>query len=335
MRNHILVTGGLGFIGLHTVERLLKLGYTVRILDFKLPEKLLPENCSISAEKNQLNIKITNEVTKSAELIIGDIRDVQSCKKSCENISTIIHIAGMASIGESIKKPSKAASINLTGTRNILSQAVKSNIKRFIYLSSAKIYGDVEKPSHEDDVPNPQTPYARTKIAAENFCLSFSDKNKIENFILRPFSVYGPNQNLNYGYIGSILKAFLFNYAPVLPGDEKIARDYTFIDDVINAIEKLLFYDKLQPKVFNIGSGKSYTTKTLIDIFNNITGNNVQPIYTELLHGMESKTFADMTRTRNELNLQISTMLENGLEKTIKWFLSKSDKQYCKIEVNE
>ncbi|MFH1645778.1 MAG: NAD-dependent epimerase/dehydratase family protein, partial [Candidatus Omnitrophota bacterium] len=201
--------------------------------------------------------------------------------------------------------------------------ALEAGIKRFVFSSSAKIYGSLEDyPSKEDAIPNPETPYALTKMVGENFCRMFSEKYDMEIICLRYFSVYGPYQNLHYGYVGPIVDALCNGRVPVLPGDETLERDFTYIDDVVSAVFGALITSNIKFGIFNVGAGKASSLKEVIYFVNRFTSKNIEPIYQPLLKGMARKTLADLSQAREVLGYKPSVGLEQGLKELVIWYLS-------------
>ncbi|MDD5653345.1 MAG: SDR family NAD(P)-dependent oxidoreductase, partial [Candidatus Omnitrophica bacterium] len=183
---NFLVTGGAGFIGSHIVERLLKEGHFVKVLDNFSSGKL--ENLSFT----QYTIHNTQY-----ELITGDIRDKSICDAACQNIDAILHQAALRSVPKSMKDPESYNDVNISGTLNMLQAAAKNKVKRFVFASSSSVYGDVaEFPQKETFYPMLISPYALSKLAGEYYCRIFSAHFGVETVCLRYFNVFGPRQAL-------------------------------------------------------------------------------------------------------------------------------------------
>jgi UDP-N-acetylglucosamine/UDP-N-acetylgalactosamine 4-epimerase len=295
----ILVTGGLGFIGSHVVERLHARGHDVCVLDHQRAEDF---NC-----------------------MTGDIRILDDCMKACNDVEVVIHTAGMASIDQAGKNPLESAEINLMGTLHLLQASCMNRVRRFIFLSSAKVYGeDGPTPSSELDMPIPATPYAMTKYASEFYCRHFSEKYDMEAIVLRPFSVFGPGQDMRIGYIGNIIQSVAHDQKPVLPGDALLSRDYTYIDDAAEAIVRAALTPRIRWDVFNIGSGQAQTLSCVMLLVNSIFEKNIQPLYTPMCEGVSYKTLADMTHAHDILGFEPTVSFEEGLRKTVAWYLGST-----------
>lgn len=298
---NILVTGGLGFIGSHIVNNLIMGGHTVRVLD----------NIDSRVKSNKI------------ELLHGDIRNFASCQKACSNIEIVFHNAAIVSLKKSFNKPGETEEINVEGTKNLLKASAAAGVKRFVFSSSGKIYGNTEKlPSKEDDVPNPNSPYALSKYKGEILCRQSSERSGLNVTVLRYFSVYGPGQKLSDGFIGEVLMNIFQKKNVILYADETMSRDFTFIDDVVQANLLCLNYKDPGYDVFNIGSGKRYYLKELLQIIGKITGKDIKPIYKPILEGTVSHTQADISKARRSLKYSPKVYLEEGLKKTLPWIKS-------------
>jgi len=304
----ILVTGGFGFIGGHTTERLLRDGHQVRVLDLA------------SGDPGGMRKKLAGG---GADIVAGDIQDPDTCRKSCEGMDVVIHHAGIASIARTIEDPVEANEVNIGGTRNLLKASVDAGVKRFIFSSSAKVYGSRNVfPSSETAIPNPETPYAATKIVGERLCRMFHENSGIETISLRYFSVYGPRQNFDYGYIGPLIRSAAKGERPLLTGHDNVERDFTYIDDVIAVIAKLVDAPGMKLEVFNVGSGRSHTLKETVSVVNMLLEKDIRPEYRELLPGMAEKTLADTSRMKEAIGFACTMSLEKGLARTVEWYTS-------------
>lgn len=218
-----LVTGGAGFISSNLVKRLVEKGYSVKVLD----------NFATGLRSNLANF--INDI----ELIEGDIRDFWTVVKATNGIDYIIHQAALPSIPRSIDNPLTTTEVNINGTLNILEAARLNDAQRIIYASSSSVYGDSpEMPKNEDMKPMPKSPYAITKLAGEEYCMSFYNLYDLETVALRYFNVFGPRQNPTSQYSGVIPKFINMlqdKQNPTIFGDGKSPRDFTYIDNVVDA----------------------------------------------------------------------------------------------------
>ena len=294
----VLVTGGLGFIGMHLTEKLFSLGYNVRILD---------------SERNA-------SVNYDCEIIWGDIRNYNLCLQACKGVDAIFHTAGIASIRRALACPEEAYKVNVEGTENLIKAAIKRSVPLFVYSSSGKIYGNSSNgKSNENDEPLINSPYADTKYKAEILLRNASMGGNINGISLRYFSVYGPRQRLDYGILAELLEGTNGSSRPVVHADAGTNRDFTYIEDVINANIKCLEWPFEGYEVINIASGRTVTLQEAVDILVNITGKDIIPEYAGIKAGMCDHTDADISKAKKILGYQPNTTLEEGLRRTVKW----------------
>jgi UDP-N-acetylglucosamine 4-epimerase len=220
-----LVTGGAGFIGSNIVERLLKDGHFVRVLD----------NFFSGRRENLSFAQILG--AKNYELIEGDIRDKATCAKACEGVDYVLHQAALRSVPKSMKDPESYNDVNINGTLYMLQAASTAQVKRFVLASSSSVYGDTDKfPEREDAYPLLISPYALSKLAGEYYCRIFSEHFGLEAVCLRYFNVFGPRQALDDEYavvIPKFIHCILHDEQPPIFGTGKQSRDFTYIDNVV------------------------------------------------------------------------------------------------------
>lgn len=307
----ILVTGGAGFIGSNLVEALLDKNCFVKVLD----------NFSTGKRKN-IEPFLSNPNFK---LIEGDIRDFQTCTIACSNIDYIFHEAAFGSVPKSIEFPQLYEDINIKGTLNMLVAARDNNVKRFVFASSSSVYGDnYSLPKKEDFIGMPLSPYALTKRVDELYASLFSSLYNLETIGLRYFNVFGKNQDPDSQYaavIPKFIKSFINGINPTINGDGSYSRDFTYIDNVIEANLKACLVDKsISGQVFNIGFGDNISLNTLyytIAKALNITSN---PIYGPIRPGDIPHSHADINKARALLNYNPSYSFENGINLTLNWY---------------
>jgi UDP-N-acetylglucosamine/UDP-N-acetylgalactosamine 4-epimerase len=304
-----LVTGGAGFIGSHITERLLKEGHFVRVLD----------NFSSGKESNLKGL--------SPEVIRGDIRDKATCDKACEGIDYISHQAALRSVPKSLKEPESYNDVNIGGTLNLLQAAQKHKIKRFVMASSSSVYGDTDKfPEREDAYPVLISPYALSKLANEYYCRIFSEHFGLETVCFRYFNVFGPRQALDDEYavvIPKFIHCILNDKKPPIFGTGKQSRDFTFIDNVVDANIKGMLTPGIKHEVFNVGNGRDNTVLQLVEIINKILGKKIEPELLPVRAGDVFRTWADVSKIKAKLGWEPAVNFEEGLRRTAEYFKQK------------
>ncbi|MBI3584080.1 MAG: SDR family oxidoreductase [Nitrospinae bacterium] len=303
-----LITGGAGFIGSNIAKRLVRDGESVRVID----------NFSTGKRNN------IDEIKDKIDLIEGDIRDTETVLKAAKDIDFIIHQAALPSVPRSIKDPITANDVNVTGTLNLLNAAKNSKIKRFVYASSSSVYGDTPiLPKREDMPPNPQSPYAVTKLTGEYYCSVFYKVYKLPTVSLRYFNVFGPFQDPESQYaavIPKFINAVLQHNSPVVYGDGEQSRDFTFIDNVVDANILSCRNDKSSGKVFNIACGNRYTLNRLLTEVSYLTGNKANPQFIEPRSGDIRHSQADISIARDLIGYRPKIDFREGLKRTVEWF---------------
>jgi UDP-glucose 4-epimerase len=297
-----LVTGGAGFIGSNLSEYLLKNGHKVRILDDFSSGKL--ENIA--------------EFAQHIEIMEGDVRDLDTVKKSAKGVDYVLHHAALASVPGSIKNPVDTNQINVEGTLNVLVAARDAGVKRVVFASSSSVYGDGEdRPRNEAIMPNPLSPYAVTKLVGELYAKEFYNSYGLETVSLRYFNVFGPKQNPKSQYSG-VISIFADNLmkdrAPIIFGDGEQTRDFVHVDNIIEANILAVQSDKIgRGEIINIGSGKGITLNGIINLMNNILGKNIRPAYQDARRGDIKRSVADISLAEKLLDYNVRVNLAEGL----------------------
>jgi len=312
-----LVTGGAGFIGSHIVERLLKEGNFVRVLD----------NFSSGKEEN-LSFALKKGAIPDFELIKGDIRDKDTCNRACRGIDYVLHQAALRSVPKSMNAPHDYNAVNIDGTLNMLEAARENKIKRFVFASSSSVYGDIDKfPEKEDFLPEPISPYALSKLTGEYYCRIFSRHFGLETACLRYFNVFGPRQALDDEYavvIPKFIHCILHDEQPPVFGTGKQSRDFTYIDNVVEAnilaATKGLYRGTLLHEVFNVANGKDNSVLELVNLLNKIIGKNIKPVFLPVRSGDVFRTNADISKIKRILGYSPKVNFEEGLRKTVEYF---------------
>lgn len=309
MSNKIIVTGGAGFIGSHLVDRLLRKGFEVTVID----------NFSSGKLEN-----INDHATKEAfHLIRGDIRNYNLVRKAVKEAHAIFHEAAVSSWSDSWKNLLDLNQVNINGTLTLLKTCVDSNVERFIYASSASVYGEANiQPQHEDLTPKPISPYGVSKLSAEQFVQVFHKLYDLGTVCLRYFNVYGPRQT--YGPYSSVITNFinriLRNSRPIIYGDGEQTRDFVNIKDVVDANMLALTKKNAIGKVFNIGTGIVTTINEVAEILlQTINKPNLKPTYMNPRLGDIQHSCADIQKARKTLRHNPRITLGNGLRELVRY----------------
>ncbi|MDD5291773.1 MAG: SDR family oxidoreductase [Candidatus Omnitrophica bacterium] len=308
--NKFLVTGGAGFIGSNITDRLLKEGNFVRVLD----------NFS-SGKRENLTFAIKH---KNFELIKGDIRNYSTCLKAVKGVKYILHQAALRSVPKSMGNPYVYNDVNINGTLNLLKASYENKVKRFVFASSSSIYGETDVfPEKETFIPELISPYALTKLAGEYYCRIFSMNYKLETVSLRYFNVYGPRQGLDDEYavvVPKFITCMLNGQQPPIHGTGKQSRDFTYIDNVVDANILAATKNGIKCEVLNIANNKDHTILDLVRILNKIMAKNIKPKFTPIRLGDVLRTFADISKARKTIGYKPRVGFEAGLRLTVEWF---------------
>jgi nucleoside-diphosphate-sugar epimerase len=297
-----LVTGGAGFIGGHLVDRLVKEGYFVRIID----------NLS-SGNLNNIQRYLS---WGKVDFVKGDIRDASFVRKSLDDIDVVVHLAALTSVPLSVKNPDLAFDINLSGTLNLIRSSIEEKVDRFVFASSCAVCGDPKfLPVNEEAQTNPISPYAESKLLAERYCLGFSARQLLSTVVLRFFNVYGPRQGMN-DYSGVITRfiEFIKRGLPlVIYGDGSQTRDFVNVKDVVEAVLTSMKSSKAVGEVFNIGSGNYTSINELAETILKLTGANLQIHHEKSRAGDIKDSYADISKAEKFLNYEPMVPLSDGL----------------------
>jgi len=309
----VLVTGGAGFIGSNLTEVLLKQGHLVRVLDNFLTGKR--ENL------------IFDEAYSSLEIIEGDIRDLTVCQRATIDIEYVFHQAALPSVLRSVEDPLTSNSVNVEGTLNILLAARNAGVKRLIYASSSSVYGDTPTlPKHEEMPPNPLSPYALQKYIGEQYCRLFFQLYGLEAVSLRYFNIFGPKQDPTSIYsavIPRFIDALLEGRPPIIFGNGEQSRDFTYIDNVVQANLLAMSAAHLNGEAINIACGKRTSLNQLLNFLKEIVGSKVSPIYEEPRKGDVRHSLANIQKGKEILNYEPEVGIERELRKTVEYFQKK------------
>lgn len=308
-----LVTGGAGFIGSNLCEAILKLGYRVRCLD----------DLSIGKQEN-IDLFIDNE---NYEFIKGDIRDYETCLDATSGVDYVLHQAAWGSVPRSVEMPLTYNDINIKGTLNILEASRENNVKKVVYASSSSVYGDEETlPKVEGKEGNVLSPYALTKSVDEKYAKLYSDLYGLDTYGLRYFNVFGRRQDPDGAYaavIPKFIKLLLNDERPTINGDGKQSRDFTYIENVIEANLKALKADsKYSGEAFNIAfGGREYLNDIYSLLAELLDKKNIKPIYGPDRVGDIKHSNADISKAKRLLGYDPDWSFEKGIREAIEWYV--------------
>jgi UDP-glucose 4-epimerase len=314
MTNHYLVTGGAGFIGSHLARRLVADGAAVRVVD----------NLSTG------NLARLEDVNSSIEFIEGDLADEGFSDQILQGIDYVFHQAAVPSVQRSVLDPLTTNRANVTATLNLLESCRRAKVRRFVYAASSSAYGDTEVlPKRETMAPNPLSPYALQKWVGEHYCKLYYDLYGLETVSLRYFNVFGPSQDPDSQYsavIPKFIRAMLANEPVTVYGDGEQSRDFTYVDNVVEANLLAMRANGAVGKVFNIGCGEQITLNRLIRVLEKILSTRAIVNYTDPKVGDVRHSVADVGLARRVLGYQHNISFEMGLRKTVEWMKRNSQR---------
>lgn len=306
-----LVTGGAGFIGSNLCETLLKDGYRVRCLD----------DLSTGREENVVPF-LENERYK---FIKGDIKDIDVCLNACDGVDYVLHQAAWGSVPRSIEMPLFYCANNITGTVNMLEASRQSGVKKFVYASSSSVYGDEPNlPKREGIEGNRLSPYAVSKFADEEWAKQYSMHYDLDTYGMRYFNVFGRRQDPNGAYAAVIprwLKLLLDGQRPTINGDGSQSRDFTYIDNVIEAnLKACLASSDAAGQAYNIAYGGQVSLKELYAVLSQALDVDIEPIFGPPRAGDIQHSNADISKARKMLGYDPDFSFEKGIKLAIDWY---------------
>jgi len=304
----ILVTGGAGFIGSHIVEELVRRGDNVRVLD------------NFATGKRENIAPFSGKI----EMVEGDLRDFDTVKKAVQGMEYILHEGALPSVPRSIADPVMSNDVNVKGTLHILVAARDEKVKRVVYASSSSVYGEAKaKVKKETMPPNPLSPYATSKLAAETYCRIFYAIYGLETVVLRYFNVFGPRQDPLSQYSAAIPKfitLMMDGKQPTIFGDGKQSRDFTFVHNVVQANLSAMIAPGAAGKICNIACHRTVRLNRMIELLNEFLGTAIAPIHTAPRTGDIKFSLADISNARKYLNYSPMISFEEGLRSTVEYF---------------
>lgn len=304
----ILVTGGAGFIGSHIARSLAENGERVRVLD------------NLSSGRSDNLAGIAGEI----EVIEGDLRDAEVVARAVDGCEVVYHQAAVPSVPRSVADPRTSLDAGITGTLNVLLAARDRGARRVVFASSSSIYGDTPvMPKHEDMTPKPLSPYAISKLSAEQLCGVFTRLYGLETVALRYFNVFGPNQDPASEYAAVIPKfiaAVAAGERPTIFGDGEQSRDFTYIANVVDANLRAAAVPEASGRVFNIASGRAITVNRMLALVGELLGKSAEADYTDPRPGDIRDSLADITAARDVLGYDPEVSFEDGMAMTVAAF---------------
>jgi UDP-glucose 4-epimerase len=303
-----LVTGGAGFIGSNLVDELLRRGHGVRVLD----------NVSTGRLENLAGVR------DRIEFFDADICNLETIRPCFAGVHYVLHLAALPSVPRSVADPLSANKVNIEGTLNVLLASRDAKVKRVVFAASSAAYGDNPTlPRVESHEPLPMSPYALTKLAGEYYCQIFTRLYGLEAVALRYFNIFGPRQNPHSQYTGVLSKfiaAYIKGTTPTIFGDGEQSRDFTYVDNVVDATLRACTAPEAPGRVINVGVGGRFTLNQTIALLNEIFGKQVTPRYDPPRDGDVLHSQANISLARQVLGYEPKVPYEQGLRKTVEWY---------------
>ena len=305
-----LVTGGAGFIGCNMIGELVRRGETVRALD----------NLATG------HIENLDPVRQKIQWHEADIRDLENIRPDFEGVDYVVHLAAIPSVPRSVADPLTSNSANIDGTLNVLLAARDAGAKRVVFSASSSAYGDHPAlPRVESQEPRPLSPYALTKLTGEYYCRIFTQVYGLETVSLRYFNIFGPHQSPDSPYSGVLslfISAYMNGQTPTIFGDGEQSRDFTYVENAVDATLRACTAPEASGQVINVGTGERHTLNETIKVLDRIFGRQVKPRYDAPRAGDVEHSHADISLARKLLGYEPAVRFEEGLKKTVAWFRS-------------
>jgi UDP-glucose 4-epimerase len=306
----VLVTGGAGFIGHHLVRALVDRGDDVAVIDnFATGDRL-----RLEPYKGDI------------ELIDGDIRESDAIRKAATGCEVIFHEAALPSVARSVADPQLSTSVNVTGTVEVMLAAVAAGVRRVVFAGSSSVYGNTpEFPRREDQRLAPESPYAATKAAAEYMVHAIGALHGVQSAALRYFNVFGPGQDPDSQYSAVIplwIRAALENRRPILFGNGMTSRDFTHVENVVEANLLASAEDAPSGMTFNVACGEEFTLLELLRSIGHAVGRDLDPVVKDRRPGDVARSRADISRAQELLGYRVRVGFHDGIRSTVDWYRS-------------
>ena len=300
---HVLVTGGAGFIGSNLVRALLDAGEEVRVLD----------NFSTGSRTNLEGLPV--------EIVEGELRSYERVHNAVRGVEVVFHLGALGSVPRSLQDPLTSSAVNVEGTLNVLLAARDAGVRRVVYSSSTSVYGSSrERPTRESSPLDPLSPYGVAKLAAEKYCIAFSRVyESFESVVLRYFNVFGPRQS-PFSQYAAVVPLFITAIAAGEPitiyGDGEQSRDFTYVDNAVDATIAAASADGASGEVFNVAGGAPASVNHVADSIGAILDRPVEKSFAPSRPGDIRDSWADLTAARDVLGYEPAVGLDEGLRRT-------------------
>jgi UDP-glucose 4-epimerase len=323
----ILVTGGCGFIGRRLIPQLLQHGArAVRVVD----------NLSFGTRESLSALGPVEEVSSSSvnspklpiQLIVGDIENADLAARACEGVGAVVHLAGNTGVGPSVENPRSDCLANVIGTFNYLEAARHAGVSRFIFASSGAVTGDCDPPIHERVPTRPVSPYGASKLAAEAYCGAYARSFGVGTVSLRFSNVYGPGSGHKQSVVAKFIRQSAAGEPVVVYGDGRQTRDFIYVDDLVEAIQRAIAAEDVAGEVFQIATMKETTVLELVTALNGALAAEGLPAlrtrFEPARPGEVLRNYADTRKARELLDWQPRTDLAEGLRRTVRWAFGRA-----------
>jgi nucleoside-diphosphate-sugar epimerase len=315
-----LVTGGAGFIGSNTVDELVRRGHSVVVLD------------DLSSGKEENLAEVRSKIT----FMKGSITDLEAVQKAMHQAEYVLHLAARTSVPRSVKDPIETNRINVDGTLNVLVAARDNKVKRVVYAASSSAYGETPTlPKTESMQPVPISPYGVAKYVGELYGQTFGRCYGLENVSLRYFNIFGPRQDPGSPYSGVLSRfaaAVLDDTQPLIYGDGEQTRDFTFVENAVQA--NLLAFEapSASGNVYNVGTGFAISLNKIVGLLRGISGKKIEPKHDPPREGDIRDSLADIRRAKEDLGYEPAVMFEEGLRRTFEWYQTNHVKAPAQVK---